>query len=198
MDTYLKNRVLFDPATQLHKINGYRLKHTTWNEYQKLEAHNPWEVKKPIRYSKDHLVRLAGIKKGIYNPILPTLRKISRDDVLCKLSDEHCRHMTCIDDDEFNSASMFLNESDFKYFYTDDELEEKMRKSPIFKSKSSISAFPKLKKAKSLVNVDLNMSTNYNRAVSSDFRENINQFEDFKSLYNIYQNRVRSSHSQLL
>lgn len=102
-------------------ISGYRLKHTTWNEYQKLEALNPWEIKKPLRYSREHLVRLAGIKKGLYNPVLPTLRKISRDDVLCKLSDEHARHITCLDEEEFGSSSVYLKESDRKHFYPEYE-----------------------------------------------------------------------------
>ena len=92
------------------------MKHTTWNEYQKLEAINPWEIKKPFRYSKEHLVRLAGIKSGVYNPVLPTLRKISRDDVLCKLSDEHARHITSLDDEEFNSPSLILKENSAKHF----------------------------------------------------------------------------------
>lgn len=98
------------------------MKHTTWNEYQRLEAINPWELKKPFRHSRDHLVRLAGIKKGLYNPVLPTLRKISRDNVLCKLSDEHSRHLTCLDDDEFSSPSLVLKETPSKHFY--DEFEQ--------------------------------------------------------------------------
>lgn len=212
MDTYLKNRILYDPNTKLHKTNGYRLKHTTWNEYQKLEAHNPWEIKKPLRYSRENLVRISGIKKGLYNPILPTLRKISRDDVLCKLSDEHSRHITCLDEEEFRSPSMMLNETQHKYFWTPDEFDENTTTSPdIFKSNPdiinsdelkkgshSMSAFPSIKRHRSLVNVDLNMARNYNRAVSSDFRENINQFSEFKKLYSGYQNHVRSNHSQLL
>jgi hypothetical protein len=134
MDTYIKNRILFDPTTKLHRINGYRLKHTTWNEYQKLEAHNPWEIKAPIKYSRDHLVRLAGIKKGLYNPVLPTLRQISRDDVLCKLSDEHARHLTCLNKDEFNSPSFWLDESPSKLFYsTNDEEQFNEQDNEIFK-----------------------------------------------------------------
>jgi len=32
------------------------------------------------------------VKKQIYNPILPSIRRIERDEVLCHLPDEHCRH----------------------------------------------------------------------------------------------------------
>lgn len=61
------------------------------------------------------MVRLAGIKRGIYNPALPTLRKIDRDDVLCKLSDEHSRHTTFLDDSKLNDE----NYSQFKIFKLD-------------------------------------------------------------------------------
>lgn len=67
-----------------------------WNEYQKSSKLNVLEPK--LHYSKNHMIRLTDIKRGIYNPALPTLRKIDRDDVLCKLSDEHSRHTTYLDD----------------------------------------------------------------------------------------------------
>lgn len=68
---------------------------------------NALELKYP--YSREQLVRLAAIKRGIYNPVLPTLRKIDRDDVLCKLSDEHSRHTTFVDKSIFNDSSLYLN-----------------------------------------------------------------------------------------
>ena len=67
-------------------------------------------------------MRLTAIKKGLYNPVLPSLRKISRDDVLCKLSDEHARHLTCLDDEEFSSPVATLTQTAGKHF--GDEYEE--------------------------------------------------------------------------
>ena len=74
-----------------------------------MEQHNPLiDVNRyPIRinYNKENLVRLAGVKTGIYNPVLPTLRKTDRDDVLCKLSDEHARHTTFLRRSDLLSSS---------------------------------------------------------------------------------------------
>jgi hypothetical protein len=38
--------------------------------------------------------KLATVKKQLYNPKLPSIRLIERDEVLCRLPDEHCRHTT--------------------------------------------------------------------------------------------------------
>lgn len=90
---YSYTNFLNDPLNKLHDVTGPKSRE--WNEYQKIAKMNALESKMP--YTKSHLVRLAGIKRGIYNPALPTLRKIDRDDVLCKLSDEHARHNTFLD-----------------------------------------------------------------------------------------------------
>lgn len=84
-----------------------------WNDYQRLEQHNPLldVTRYPIRinYSKENLVRLTGVKTGIYNPVLPTLRKYDRDDVLGKLSDEHSRHTTFMHNKEqFTKSTPYL------------------------------------------------------------------------------------------
>ncbi len=34
------------------------------------------------------------MKKQLYNPRLPTIRRIEHDEALCRLTDEHSRHMT--------------------------------------------------------------------------------------------------------
>jgi hypothetical protein len=38
--------------------------------------------------------KLATVKKQLYNPKLPSIRRIERDEVLCRLPEEHCRHTT--------------------------------------------------------------------------------------------------------
>jgi hypothetical protein len=56
------------------------------------------------------LNRLASVKTRIYNPALPTLRKMDRDDVLGKLADEHSRHTTFLNDGKI-FFFLSLNES---------------------------------------------------------------------------------------
>ena len=58
---------------------------------------NAIESKPKFNHLRDNYVSLAAIKTSIYNPALPTLRKIDRDDVLGKLSYEHSRHTTFLD-----------------------------------------------------------------------------------------------------
>lgn len=38
--------------------------------------------------------RLTAVKEVLYNPCLPTLRRMDMDEVLRKLTDEHSRHST--------------------------------------------------------------------------------------------------------
>ena len=66
-----------------------------WNEYQKLSVLRSSEIPTYSKfYPQTKFVKLAGVKTGIYNPLLPSLKKIERDSVLCKLADEHCRSTT--------------------------------------------------------------------------------------------------------
>lgn len=50
-------------------------------------------------------VKLASVKKQIYNPVLPTIRRMERDEVLCRLPDEHCRHTTSLTEGEKSFCS---------------------------------------------------------------------------------------------
>lgn len=43
------------------------------------------------RYSRPMSAKLAGVKDVLYNPGLPSLRRMDRDDVMKKLPTEHCR-----------------------------------------------------------------------------------------------------------
>ena len=85
------------------------MKNNDWNSYQKLNKINAFELKPAFFASKflqeksrqNSLVSLASVKRRIYNPLLPSLRKMSRDDVLGKLSHEHSRHTTTLSLSEF-------------------------------------------------------------------------------------------------
>ena len=83
-----------------------------WNEYQKLSVLRSSEIPTYSKfYPQTKFVKLAGVKTGIYNPLLPSLKKIERDSVLCKLADEHCRSTT-----QFEKS--YLNFYFFKLFNT--------------------------------------------------------------------------------
>lgn len=47
------------------------------------------------RFSSQQM-RLTSVKKQLFNPRLPSIRRIERDEVLCRLADEHSRHTTTI------------------------------------------------------------------------------------------------------
>nr|XP_033796148.1 testis, prostate and placenta-expressed protein [Geotrypetes seraphini]XP_033796149.1 testis, prostate and placenta-expressed protein [Geotrypetes seraphini] len=53
-------------------------------------------------------VKLAGVKESIYNPNLPTMRKMEMDSMRGKLSDEHCRTTTTCTQEDFENASFTL------------------------------------------------------------------------------------------
>jgi hypothetical protein len=51
--------------------------------------------------------KLASVKKQLYNPKLPSIRRIERDEVLCRLPEEHCRHTTSFTEGEFFNKKSF-------------------------------------------------------------------------------------------
>ncbi|XP_029465132.1 testis, prostate and placenta-expressed protein [Rhinatrema bivittatum] len=59
-------------------------------------------------YSAPTLAKLAGIKEGIYNPNLPTIRLMDIDYMRGRLSDEHCRTTTALSREDFNNATFTL------------------------------------------------------------------------------------------
>ncbi|XP_078368100.1 sperm microtubule inner protein 8-like isoform X1 [Oculina patagonica] len=52
--------------------------------------------------------RLTSAKEVLYNPCLPTLRRMDMDDVSRKLTDEHSRHSTPCSRDDFRSSTITL------------------------------------------------------------------------------------------
>lgn len=51
--------------------------------------------------------RLTSAKEVLYNPCLPTLRRMDMDDVLRKLTDEHSRHSTPCSRGDYELLSSF-------------------------------------------------------------------------------------------
>ncbi|XP_055870832.1 uncharacterized protein LOC106063523 isoform X2 [Biomphalaria glabrata] len=51
-------------------------------------------------------VQLAAVKEKLYNPNLPTLRHEDRDNVIGRLSDEHCKTTTCCTPRDFAETEM--------------------------------------------------------------------------------------------
>ncbi len=54
------------------------------------------------------------MKRQLYHPKLPTIRRMERDEVLCRLSDEHCRHTTSLTEGYFIYYKSFT-----KFFFTE-------------------------------------------------------------------------------
>jgi hypothetical protein len=54
-------------------------------------------------------IRLTTVKKQLYNPKLPTIRRIERDEVLGRLTDEHSRHTTTFTEGDFVYHQSFTN-----------------------------------------------------------------------------------------
>jgi len=112
------------------------LKTNDWNSYQKLNKINAFELKPAFFAStflqeqsrQNSLVSLASVKRRIYNPLLPSLRKMSRDDVLGKLSHEHSRHTTTLSLSKLIAAfkcwlvEIWLTDSIFEGDFDDESL----------------------------------------------------------------------------
>ncbi|CAF2362779.1 unnamed protein product [Rotaria sp. Silwood2] len=67
-----------------------------WNDFQHLATQSRYLTPKTFTGFPAHQSKLAAIKKQLYNPNLPSIRHMERDDVLCRLPDEHCRHTTSL------------------------------------------------------------------------------------------------------
>uniref|UniRef100_A0A673UTQ5 Testis, prostate and placenta expressed n=2 Tax=Suricata suricatta TaxID=37032 RepID=A0A673UTQ5_SURSU len=52
--------------------------------------------------------QLAGVKRQLYHPALPSLRRMDMDSVRACLSDEHCRSTTYCHKDDFDNAYFTL------------------------------------------------------------------------------------------
>ena len=60
--------------------------------------------------------RLTAVKETLYHPGLPTLRRMSMDEVLCKLPDEHSRFSTpCTASKCTPSANEWISPSDYPW-----------------------------------------------------------------------------------
>lgn len=57
--------------------------------------------------------RLTAAKEVLYNPCLPTLRRMDMDDVLRKLTDEHSRHSTPCSKGDYERLPSFLVRTSF-------------------------------------------------------------------------------------
>jgi hypothetical protein len=60
------------------------------------------------RFQTTPRYKLASVKKQLYNPKLPSIRRIERDEVLCRLPDEHCRHTTSFTEGEICAEKILI------------------------------------------------------------------------------------------
>lgn len=59
--------------------------------------------------------RLTSVKEVLYNPRLPTLRRMDMDEVLKKLTDEHSRHSTPCNRGDYNLLELCNGFTTYEY-----------------------------------------------------------------------------------
>ncbi|CAF1055652.1 unnamed protein product [Rotaria sordida] len=90
------------PLNMKSKFGSDPLK-SDWNDFQHLATQSRYLSPKKFAGFQPHQSKLAAMKKQLYNPRLPTIRHMERDDVLCRLPDEHCRHTTSLTTEQFEN-----------------------------------------------------------------------------------------------
>ncbi|UJR25586.1 hypothetical protein I4U23_006930 [Adineta vaga] len=96
------NDLVFIPSNTLPKVNVDPLR-SDWNEFQHLSTQGRYITPRTFAEFRAPRYKLASVKKQIYNPIVPTIRHIERDEVLCRLPDEHCRHTSSFTEEQFQN-----------------------------------------------------------------------------------------------
>lgn len=195
-----------NPDFKIYSSNAYRQKSHDWNNYQKLAKINALEFKilypyEPLSYhqknEKTHHTaqrknphRLASMKNRIYNPALPTLRKIDRDDIMCKLSDEHSRHTTFLLKDDFDDESKYLNIPQTRFSYDLNPEEIFLGPSNInYESRPSSANFSWCTRAPRNV-IDLNLGDDIKVKRQRSF-EGLDVFDGIRNLYSDYKHKAK-------
>lgn len=93
------------PPFSAPKFTGDPLRRD-WNDFQHLATQGRYLKPKVLPGFDSPRVKLASVKKQLYNPILPTIRHMERDEVLCRLPDEHSRHTTSLTEEQFQKMDL--------------------------------------------------------------------------------------------
>ena len=105
-----------EPRNELPLLHRSSANKREWNDYQKLSKFNPIDDCERDEQNGNERRKLCALKHSIYNPRLPTWRRIDRDDNQCRLSDEHCRHVTRLSPSNF-FGFLFVRQSIFLGFF---------------------------------------------------------------------------------
>ncbi|XP_060041439.1 sperm microtubule inner protein 8 [Erinaceus europaeus] len=62
----------------------------------------------PLPMERRQLNKLPGVKQQLYNPALPSLRRMDMDSIKGCLADEHSQSTTCCSKEEFDNAQFTL------------------------------------------------------------------------------------------
>ncbi|CAF2060274.1 unnamed protein product [Rotaria magnacalcarata] len=95
-------QIVYVPSIAKSKYSSDPLKND-WNDFQHLATQARYVAPKTLSELKNQQFKLASVKKQLFNPKLPSIRRMERDDVLCRLADEHCRHTTSITEELFEN-----------------------------------------------------------------------------------------------
>lgn len=96
------SQLVFNQPLSTAKLSNDPLK-KDWNDFQHLATQGRYLSAKSFSGLQPQKYKLASVKKQIYNPKVPTIRRIERDEVLCRLPDEHCRHTSSFTEEQFKT-----------------------------------------------------------------------------------------------
>ncbi|CAF1035183.1 unnamed protein product [Rotaria sp. Silwood1] len=98
------------PSNNTSKLSNTLLK-KDWNEYQHLSTQGRYIEPKIFSGFQNHRIKLTSVKKQLYNPKVPSIRRIEHDEILCRLPDEHSRHTTSFSEAQFQNFDPKRDES---------------------------------------------------------------------------------------
>ncbi|CAF0838015.1 unnamed protein product [Adineta steineri] len=96
------NDLIYIPTTTLPKFNVDPLRRD-WNDFQHNSSQGRYIVPRTFSEYRPQRYRLTAVKKQLYNPKVPSIRHMERDEVLCRLPEEHCRHTSTYTEEQFEN-----------------------------------------------------------------------------------------------
>ncbi|CAF3883806.1 unnamed protein product [Rotaria sp. Silwood2] len=82
-----------------------------WNEYQHLSKQGRYIEPKIFSGFQKQRIKLTSVKKQLYNPKVPSIRRIEHDEILRRVPDEHTRHITSFSETQFQNFDPKRDES---------------------------------------------------------------------------------------
>ncbi|CAF0994467.1 unnamed protein product [Rotaria sordida] len=104
------NQLISIPSNNTSKLNNSLVKND-WNEYQHLSTQGRYIEPKIFSGFQKQRLELKSVKKQSYIQKVPSIRRIERNDSLCRLPDEHSRQTTSFCETQFQNFDPKRDES---------------------------------------------------------------------------------------